>query len=310
MEAQGAQVGAAAAAAAEGGELSEGERAEQEERRLRMRKAMGENLMDDEEYRRKVEGEGADGESERRRLQLLQATEGDDWSSVIHGQTQETLSARDCSTANTFAAKEATVPTAAEKAAAVAAVISAPSAPPSAAPIVSPFACPGTAGNRGGGEAEQEEGEMELTVETADRVLERVRPYLVADGGNVEVKAVENGVVILQLQGACNTCPSSAATMKMGIKRALQDAFGKRLKEVMQLGGVDNRLTLAAVENHLSVVLQPTLSKYGASATAVSLDLVKGFCEVRFEGPPPMAMGIQAALKDKFPEIRIVKLVL
>ncbi|GJP31754.1 hypothetical protein CLOM_g14823 [Closterium sp. NIES-68] len=44
-----------------GGELSEGERAEQEERRLRMRKAMGENLMDDEEYRRKVEGRAQTG---------------------------------------------------------------------------------------------------------------------------------------------------------------------------------------------------------------------------------------------------------
>ncbi|CAI5463771.1 unnamed protein product [Closterium sp. Yama58-4] len=172
-----------------------------------------------------------------------------------------------------------------------------------------PFARPGASATGAGGGVEEAEGEMDLTVESADRVLDRVRPYLVADGGNVEVKAVENGVVILQLQGACNTCPSSAATMKMGIERALQDAFGEKLKEVMQLGGVDNRLTLAAVENHLSQVLQPTLSKYGASASAVSLDLVKGFCEVRFEGPPPMAMGIQAALKDKFPEIRLVKLV-
>ncbi|CAI5485585.1 unnamed protein product [Closterium sp. Naga37s-1] len=312
-EAQGAQVGAAAAAAAEGGELSDGERAEQEERRLRMRKAMGENLMDDEEYRRRVEGGETDGESDRRRLQLLQATEGDDWSSVIDGQTQETVSARGGSNGKpSRAAKgEARGATATEAATAQqgSGVAAPPAAPPSAAPIVSPFARPGAAGTGAGGEAEEAEGEMELSVESADRVLDRVRPYLVADGGNVEVKAVENGVVILELQGACNTCPSSAATMKMGIERALQDAFGEKLKEVMQLGGVDNRLTLAAVENHLSQVLQPTLSKYGASASAVSLDLVKGFCEVRFEGPPPMAMGIQAALKDKFPEIRLVKLV-
>ncbi|CAI5497632.1 unnamed protein product [Closterium sp. Naga37s-1] len=255
-EAQGAQVGAAAAAAAEGGELSDGERAEQEERRLRMRKAMGENLMDDEEYRRRVEGGESDGESDRRRMQLLQATEGDDWSSVIDGQTQETVSARGSSNGKpSRAAKgEARGATATEAATAQqGSGVAAPSAAlPSAAPIVSPFARPGAAGTGAGGGAEEAEGKMELSVESADRVLDRVRPYLVADGGNVEVKAVENGVVILELQGACNTCPSSAATMKMGIERALQDAFGEKLKEVMQLGGVDNRLTLAAVENHLS----------------------------------------------------------
>ncbi|CAI5495483.1 unnamed protein product [Closterium sp. Naga37s-1] len=267
-EAQGAQVGAAAAAAAEGGELSDGERAEQEERRLRMRKAMGENLMDDEEYRRKVEGGETDGESERRRMQLLQATEGDDWSSVIDGQTQETVAARGGSNGKpSRAAKgEARGATAAVTAPAAAAaqqgsgVTASATAPPSAAPIVSPFARPGAAGTGAAGGVEEAEGEMELTVESADRVLDRVRPYLVADGGNVEVKAVENGVVILELQGACNTCPSSAATMKMGIERALQDAFGEKLKEVMQLGGVDNRLTLA--------VLQPTLSKYRAHVSA------------------------------------------
>ncbi|CAI5528909.1 unnamed protein product [Closterium sp. Naga37s-1] len=260
-EAQGAQVGAAAAAAAEGGELSDGERAEQEERRLRMRKAMGENLMDDEEYRRRVEGGETDGESDRRRLQLLQATEGDDWSSVIDGQTQETVAARGGSNGKPSRTAKG-VATAAATATAQQGngVAAPPAAPPSAAPIVSPFARPGAAGTGAGGGVEEAEGEMELTVESADRVLDRVRPYLVADGGNVEVKAVENGVVILELQGACNTCPSSAATMKMGIERALQDAFGEKLKEVMQLGGVDNRLTLA--------VLQASLSKYRGHVSA------------------------------------------
>lgn len=43
--------------------------------------------------------------------------------------------------------------------------------------------------------------QFELTVENVDKVLENVRPYLIADGGNVDVVSVENGVVSLKLQG-------------------------------------------------------------------------------------------------------------
>lgn len=43
--------------------------------------------------------------------------------------------------------------------------------------------------------------QFELTPENVDKVLEDVRPYLIADGGNVDVVSVENGVVSLQLQG-------------------------------------------------------------------------------------------------------------
>ncbi len=39
---------------------------------------------------------------------------------------------------------------------------------------------------------------------------------------------------LARLQGACGTCPSSSATMKMGIERALKAAFGDALKDVMQ----------------------------------------------------------------------------
>ncbi len=41
---------------------------------------------------------------------------------------------------------------------------------------------------------------MEMTVESVDRALEEVRPYLIADGGNVSVAGVTNGVVMLQLE--------------------------------------------------------------------------------------------------------------
>ena len=61
-----------------------------------------------------------------------------------------------------------------------------------------------------------------MTVESVHAALDEVRPYLIADGGDVSVAAVEGGTVMLRLLGACGTCPSSTATMKMGIERALK----------------------------------------------------------------------------------------
>ena len=43
--------------------------------------------------------------------------------------------------------------------------------------------------------------QFELTVKNVDLVLEDVRPYLIADGGNVDVISVDDGVITLQLQG-------------------------------------------------------------------------------------------------------------
>jgi len=55
-----------------------------------------------------------------------------------------------------------------------------------------------------------------------DKALNELQPYLIGGGGNVEVAAAQDGVVMLRLQGACGTCPSSTATMKMGIERSLR----------------------------------------------------------------------------------------
>jgi len=52
---------------------------------------------------------------------------------------------------------------------------------------------------------------LDLTVANVDKVLDEVRPYLIADGGNVEVVRVEESSrnIVLKLQGACGSCPSS-----------------------------------------------------------------------------------------------------
>ena len=73
-------------------------------------------------------------------------------------------------------------------------------------------------------------------MENVDSVLDSVRPYLISDGGNVAVSAVDKatGNVMLVLQGACGTCPSSTVTMKMGIERVLKENF-KGLGEVVSV---------------------------------------------------------------------------
>jgi Fe-S cluster biogenesis protein NfuA/nitrite reductase/ring-hydroxylating ferredoxin subunit len=56
------------------------------------------------------------------------------------------------------------------------------------------------------------------------RALHDVRPYLESHGGDVELLGIEEGVVRLRLQGSCEGCPSSAATLKLAIEDAVQRA--------------------------------------------------------------------------------------
>lgn len=64
---------------------------------------------------------------------------------------------------------------------------------------------------------------LALTKDNVETVLDEMRPYLMADGGNVELVEIEGPVVKLRLQGACGSCPSSTMTLKMGIERRLRE---------------------------------------------------------------------------------------
>ena len=70
--------------------------------------------------------------------------------------------------------------------------------------------------------------------EQVEAVLEKVRPMLQSDGGDIELVDVENGVVSVRLTGACGACPSSTMTLKMGVERALQQEIPE-VKEVQQV---------------------------------------------------------------------------
>lgn len=55
-------------------------------------------------------------------------------------------------------------------------------------------------------------------------VLEAIRPSLQADGGDIElVEVTDDGVVKVQLQGACHGCPMSQITLSQGVERVLKD---------------------------------------------------------------------------------------
>ncbi|MEE8483171.1 MAG: NifU family protein [Nitrospinota bacterium] len=59
--------------------------------------------------------------------------------------------------------------------------------------------------------------------EKVEVVLEKIRPMLMADGGNVELVDVKDNVVSVRLQGACGSCPSATYTLKMGIERMMKE---------------------------------------------------------------------------------------
>ena len=68
--------------------------------------------------------------------------------------------------------------------------------------------------------------------EKVEAVLNEIRPSLQADGGDVELVGVNDGMVSLRLTGACAGCPMSSMTLKMGIERILKEKLPE-VKEVV-----------------------------------------------------------------------------
>jgi len=61
--------------------------------------------------------------------------------------------------------------------------------------------------------------------EKVQEVLNRIRPTLQADGGNIELVDVVDGVVKVKLMGACQGCMGAQMTLKMGVERVLKEAI-------------------------------------------------------------------------------------
>ncbi len=75
---------------------------------------------------------------------------------------------------------------------------------------------------------------LAVTDDIVEQVLDELRPYLMADGGNVELVEIDGPIIKLKLQGACGSCPSSAMTLKMGIERRLREKIPE-IAEVEQV---------------------------------------------------------------------------
>ena len=65
-----------------------------------------------------------------------------------------------------------------------------------------------------------------------EEVLDKIRPSLIKDGGNVELVEVNDGIVKVKLVGACAGCPMSTMTLKMGIEQILKQEIPE-VKEVV-----------------------------------------------------------------------------
>ncbi len=58
--------------------------------------------------------------------------------------------------------------------------------------------------------------------EQVEKALEQIRPSLQADGGDIELVDVTDGVVQVRLKGACSGCPMSQMTMTQGVERIVK----------------------------------------------------------------------------------------
>mmetsp|Transcript_85552 Transcript_85552/g.165763 ORF Transcript_85552/g.165763 Transcript_85552/m.165763 type:complete len:237 (-) Transcript_85552:287-997(-) len=147
-------------------------------------------------------------------------------------------------------------------------------------PIQSPFAA--RLENEDDDDDEDEEGALTppaappksneplpLTLENVEMILDEMRPYLISDGGNVEVNEIDGPIVRLQLIGACGTCPSSTMTMKMGLEKRLKEAIPE-IEEVVQALPDTPDLTVEEVNTVLEGI-RPFLAVAGGSINVAKL---------------------------------------
>lgn len=153
---------------------------------------------------------------------------------------------------------------------------------------------------------------LELTEENVEKVLDEVRPYLMSDGGNVEFVEIDGLVVKLKLKGACGSCPSSTATMTMGIKRRLME----KIPEILDVEQVtEESLGLELNSDNVDTVLneiRPYLvGTGGGGLELVSIDGV--IVKIKITGPAANVMTVRVAvtqkLREKIPGIAAVQLV-
>ena len=152
---------------------------------------------------------------------------------------------------------------------------------------------------------------LELTADNVEKVLDEVRPYLIADGGDVELVEIDGLVVRLKLNGACGSCPSSTTTMRMGIEKRLME----KIPEIMEVEQVtEEEAGLDLTEENVEATLdeiRPYLA--GTGGGELELDAIEEpIVKIRLSGPAASVMTVRVAvtqkLREKIPSIAAVQL--
>ncbi|KAF7112553.1 hypothetical protein RHSIM_RhsimUnG0217600 [Rhododendron simsii] len=142
---------------------------------------------------------------------------------------------------------------------------------------------------------------LPLTEENVEKVLDEVRPGLMADGGNVALHEIDGLVVVLKLQGACGSCPSSTMTLKMGIETRLRDKIPE-IQEVEQILDAETGLELNEenVEKLLSEIRPYLVGTGGGVLELVQINdyIVK----VRLSGPAASVKTVRVSVTQKLRE--------
>lgn len=164
--------------------------------------------------------------------------------------------------------------------------------------IISPFAK-----DASHSEINNDESALDFTQANVDKVLDEVRPYLIADGGNVSVERVSETPkkeIVLQLEGACGSCSSSTVTMQLGIEKVLREHFGTDVIVSQAEDDAQSQpksLTIEAVETELSR-LSPALSAMGCTIALEGVDTESGVVTIQFTGSQKVRQGLELALRD------------
>ena len=72
-------------------------------------------------------------------------------------------------------------------------------------------------------EVKDRDPNSEIDMDVLNDTIEYIRPAVQADGGDIKLASVNDGVVNIEMLGACQGCPLSIATLKSGIERILKD---------------------------------------------------------------------------------------
>ena len=85
--------------------------------------------------------------------------------------------------------------------------------------------------NKGTESLKEQENDSDIVKQIKELLDTKVRPAVAMDGGDIIYQNFEDGIVYLHMQGACSGCPSSTATLKMGIENMLKH-YVPEVKEV------------------------------------------------------------------------------